>query len=235
MQNNPTLNVSHSKYRTYVQVPIAGDPNAVDAAVRACLSNEGFHPIKYTDTGREELVWKKGTGFATAMKFIQLTYQPNLLVISAWTSSGIGSLTFFEMSLDGGYGLIPKKSCMKSVKRAAQAAQSVSPQNYVPQQPQQNYVPQQPQQNYVPQQPQQNYVPQQPQQNYVPQQPQQNYAPQQPQQNYVPQQPQQNYVPQQPQQNYVPQQPQQNYVPQQPQQNYVPQQPQQEESPASEE
>lgn len=140
MQNNPTYSISHTKIRTFVQVPIYGDPNAVDAAVRACLANEGFHPTKYTEMGRDEVVWKKGTGLASAMKFMKLLYQPNLLVITAWISSGLGPVGLFDMSLDGGYAFVPKKSCMKSVERVAQAAQSVPPmmqQNYVPQPPQQ--------------------------------------------------------------------------------------------------
>lgn len=135
MQNNTSYTINHTKTRTFVQVPIAGDPNAINTALSALLTQEGYSMTQYAEGSAPELVWKKGTGFATAMKFIKLMYQPNMLLINAWTSSGIGSLTIGEMSLTGGFGAIPKKSCMKTVEKVIQLAQSFGAQ------PQQNYVP----------------------------------------------------------------------------------------------
>ena len=55
----------------------------------------------------------------------KLFYQPNILIISGWTSSGIGSITVNEMPLKGIVGAVPKKSCMNTIKMVVQIAQSV--------------------------------------------------------------------------------------------------------------
>ena len=168
MQNNPGYTITHNAGRTFVQMPLYADPNAVNNALSAMLSGEGFSLTHYKESGRDELVWKKGTGFATAMKFIKLEYQPNMLIISGWICPGMFTLTICEVSLKSGlYAAIPKKSCMKVVQKAIQVVQGFTPpQNFAPQQPQ-NFAPQQPQ-NFAPQLPQ-NFAPQQPQ-NAAPQQ-----------------------------------------------------------------
>ena len=122
---NTTYTINHSKNRTFVQVPITGDPNAIDSAVAQLLQQEGYALTQYNETGLNETVWKKGTGMATAMKFIKLLYQPNMLVISGWTCAGVGSVTVNEMPLKGIVGAVPKKSCMTTIKMVAQVAQSV--------------------------------------------------------------------------------------------------------------
>ncbi|CAO3669251.1 unnamed protein product [Rhizopus stolonifer] len=80
----------------------------------------------------------------------------------------------------------------------------ITPQNYVPAQPQSGYPTQQPQSGYPTQQPQQGYPTQQAQQGYPIQQPQPGYPTQPPQPQTYPTQPQQQgYAPIQPQQpNY---------------------------------
>lgn len=125
MADQTNYTVTHNKNRTFVQVPITGDPNAIDNAVAQLLRQEGYELTQYNETGLNETVWKKGTGMATAMKFIKLFYQPNILVISGWTSSGIGSITVNEMPLKGIVGAVPKKSCMNTIKMVVQIAQSV--------------------------------------------------------------------------------------------------------------
>ena len=125
MADNTNYTVTHNKNRTFVQVPITGDPCAIDSAVAQLLRQEGYALTQYNETGLNETVWKKGTGMATAMKFIKLFYQPNILVISGWTSSGIGSITVNEMPLKGIVGAVPKKSCMNTIKMVVQIAQSV--------------------------------------------------------------------------------------------------------------
>ena len=135
MQN---YTINHSKNRTFIQVPITGDPNAINNIAAQVLQQEGYFLSQYNETGLNETVWKKGTGMATAMKYIKLLFQPNMLIISGWTCAGVGSVTVNEMPLNGFVGAIPKKSCMKSIEKVIAAIQSVPPQqNYVPQQPQQ--------------------------------------------------------------------------------------------------
>ena len=125
MADQTNYTVTHNKNRTFVQAPITRDPHAIDNAVAQLLRQEGYELTQYNETGLNETVWKKGTGMATAMKFIKLFYQPNILVISGWTSSGIGSITVNEMPLKGIVGAVPKKSCMNTIKMVVQIAQSV--------------------------------------------------------------------------------------------------------------
>lgn len=117
--------INHSKNRTFVQVPITGDPNAINSAVAQLLQQEGYSLTQYNETGLNETVWKKGTGMATSMKYIKLFYQPNMLVITGWTCDGIGSITVNEHPLKGIFGAVPKQSCMNTIKMVAQTAQSV--------------------------------------------------------------------------------------------------------------
>lgn len=117
--------INHSKNRTFVQVPITGDPNAINSAVAQLLQQEGYSLTQYNETGLNETVWKKGTGMATSMKYIKLFYQPNMLVITGWTCDGIGSITVNEHPLKGIFGAVPKQSCMNTIKMVAQIAQSV--------------------------------------------------------------------------------------------------------------
>ncbi len=56
---------------------------------------------------KNEYVWKWGTGFLTAIKYIKLEFPcPGQILIHAW----IRPLLFPEMKLDNGFfGLIPKQ------------------------------------------------------------------------------------------------------------------------------
>lgn len=55
------------------------------------------------------------------MHFIKLDYQPNLLVVSGWICSGIGSLTMGEKDLSGFVAAVPKKSVQKTVDKIVAA------------------------------------------------------------------------------------------------------------------
>ena len=63
------------------------------------LSKNGF---KQTTINSGENVWKKGTGFLTAMQFIKIDFSSNEFTISAWVQAGLGSVGGNEMDLTGG-------------------------------------------------------------------------------------------------------------------------------------
>ena len=128
MQHNSTYSVNHGSTRTVVQVPIAGDPALINQSLEQLLTKEGYAVKPYSRKGIQETVWKKGTGFLTAMKFIRLDYQPNMLVISGWVAAGMGSASMEEMPLKGILAAAPKKSCLKTVEKVAQLAQSMAAQ-----------------------------------------------------------------------------------------------------------
>lgn len=86
--------------------------------IKAILSGDGYKEKTYK---KNEIVWKKGTGLLTAMHFIKLDYQPNMLIVSGWICSGIGSLTFGEMDLSGVVAVVPKKSVQKTVDKIVAA------------------------------------------------------------------------------------------------------------------
>ncbi len=136
MQNNQPFVITHDKSRTYVQVPVVADPNTLNTALSPLLSKEGYSLTSYTGAGVNEIVWKKGTGMASAMKYIKLEFRPNMLIISAWICPGMFSLTICELPLDGFYAAVPKKACMSTVQWLARTAQTIPPQ------PQPNTVPQ---------------------------------------------------------------------------------------------
>lgn len=105
--------------RTCVNIPLNQDPVQLHERIKAILVGDGYSETTYNKT---EIVWKKGTGLLTAMHFIKLDYQPNLLVVSGWICSGIGALTFGEKDLSGLYAIAPKKSVQKTVDKIVAAA-----------------------------------------------------------------------------------------------------------------
>lgn len=105
--------------RTAVNVPLNKDANQLHEQIKQILTADGYKEKKYK---KGEIVWKKGTGFLTAMHFIKLDYQPNMLVVSGWISSGIGGLTLGEQALTGVVGVIPKKSVQKTIDKIVSAA-----------------------------------------------------------------------------------------------------------------
>lgn len=79
--------------------------------VESILLQKGFNQI--TIKGNER-VWKKGTGFFTAMKFKKIDYTADKIILSSWIQVGIGSIGCNEMDLTGITGIIPKKTAFES-------------------------------------------------------------------------------------------------------------------------
>lgn len=73
------------------------------------LQSKGFHR-ETLKTG--EKVWKSGTGFLTAMKFVKVEYTQSEIILSAWVQTGFGSVGGKEMDLTGFVGAFPKKQLM---------------------------------------------------------------------------------------------------------------------------
>lgn len=105
--------------RTVVNIPITQDVNQLHEKIRQILITDGYNETNYKNN---EIVWKKGVGFFTAMHFIKLDYQANVLYVSGWICSGIGSFTFGEHALNGFYGVIPKKSVQGTIDKITAAA-----------------------------------------------------------------------------------------------------------------
>ena len=79
------------------------------------LSKNGF---KQTTINSGENVWKKGTGFLTAMQFIKIDFSSNEFTISAWVQAGLGSN---EMDLTGVVAAIPKKQLLNVIEQIKRA------------------------------------------------------------------------------------------------------------------
>lgn len=109
--------------RTVIQLPINQDPAMLHDGITKLLTADGYHETTYNKTGVNEIIWKKGTGFLTAMHFIKLDYQPGVLIVSGWIASGIDTLTFTEQPLEGFMAAIPKSSCKKTVDKIVQWVQ----------------------------------------------------------------------------------------------------------------
>lgn len=92
--------------RTVVAYRYNGNVRQNQMRIEQFLSQSGFDPVQL-QTG--EWVWKKGTGMMAAMQFVKIEYQPWQVVVSAWVSPGLGSLTVTEMNLDGFAAIAAKK------------------------------------------------------------------------------------------------------------------------------
>jgi hypothetical protein len=55
-----------------------------------------------------ELVWQRGKGVFTAMKFIKVDYAPNQIQLYAWIQMGSGTSRGRELGLRGISGVLPK-------------------------------------------------------------------------------------------------------------------------------
>ena len=82
------------------------------------LSKNGF---KQTTINSGENVWKKGTGFLTAMQFIKIDFSSNEFTISAWVQAGLGSVGGNEMYLTGVVASIPKKKLLNVIEKIKKA------------------------------------------------------------------------------------------------------------------
>ena len=93
------------------------------------LSKNGFKQttitVSYTHLratiNSGENVWKKGTGFLTAMQFIKIDFSSNEFTISAWVQAGLGSVGGNEMDLTGVVAAIPKKQLLNVIEQIKKA------------------------------------------------------------------------------------------------------------------
>ena len=99
--------------RTVMKIPYEGDKDKIDESIREILINDDYREIDYN----REVVWKKGTGLATAMHFIKVEYKTGAIVLSGWIQIGVGSVGGKEQELKGFVGMAPKKSVLKTIKK----------------------------------------------------------------------------------------------------------------------
>lgn len=99
--------------RTVITMNFQNHLELVDQAVREVLIGDGYKEINRNN----EVVWKKGTGMMTAMHFIKLEYDKNVLNVYGWVQTGIGSVGGKEQELKGFVASIPKKSVLKTVDK----------------------------------------------------------------------------------------------------------------------
>lgn len=99
--------------RTQVQIPFQGPIEEARQLAEKFLGAQGFHPYPQYGEG----VWKKGTGMATAMQYMELTFTPGVLEVSAWVQAGVGSAKVGkEMGLEGFVAIVPKRSLKKVIE-----------------------------------------------------------------------------------------------------------------------
>ncbi len=101
-----TININYTKAFT-----------EVDNTITNILTLSGYKKIDRNG----EVIWKKGTGFLTAMQYIKIEYAPGMVVASGWIQAGLGSLEAPEMALHGAAAAIPKKSVMKVLEKIQNA------------------------------------------------------------------------------------------------------------------
>lgn len=99
--------------RTVVNLPINQDANQLHESIKQLLTANGYKETTYK---KNEIVWKKGIGLLTAIRFIKLDYQGNMLCISGW----IWSLG--EHALKGFYGCAIKKLVKDNINQIAAIA-----------------------------------------------------------------------------------------------------------------
>ena len=102
--------------RTMINIPFQDNFDRVENKTKQILINNGFKEINRNN----EIVWKKGTGFLTAMQFIKIEYNVNMVIVSAWVQMGIGNVGAGEMELSGVVAAIPKKQLMKTIQKLQQ-------------------------------------------------------------------------------------------------------------------
>lgn len=99
--------------RTSFEAQLKKDLPAAEEAVKSILAEDGYKPVEYGS----EMVWKKGTGMATAMHFIKTEFEGDTLHIWGWVQIGVASVGGKERELKGFTASIPKKSVLKTIKK----------------------------------------------------------------------------------------------------------------------
>lgn len=83
------------------------------------LRYNGYTPKGHVDG----MIWKKGTGLATAMHYISITPLQDHLYVQGWVMMGIGDATLMEQPLTGFVAALPKsmtKKVITDIQRACQ-------------------------------------------------------------------------------------------------------------------
>ncbi len=104
--------------RTMVDINYSCGADAARAKTDNIFMSNGY---KQKTLSSGEVVWKKGTGMLTAMKFAKVDYYENKMIISAWVSMGVGSAHAGEMNLEGAFGVIPKRSLKDVIEKVKNA------------------------------------------------------------------------------------------------------------------
>jgi len=105
--------------RSTFKAQYAGDANAAKASAEAVAKAAGYSLKDYYG----EQVWKKGSGFWTAMKFMKFEYDANEMTIQGWVQAGLGSVGGSEMDLDGFVAAVPKSGLKKLINKVIAAVQ----------------------------------------------------------------------------------------------------------------
>ncbi len=104
--------------RSIYQVPYHCGFLELKRRLEEILMSNGYRTYQYEG----ENIWKKGTGALTAMMYIKVEYDQNMVAFQGWVMPGLGSAEIAEMALDGALGVIPKKACQKVIDQLIQAA-----------------------------------------------------------------------------------------------------------------
>lgn len=99
--------------RSFFDLPYSGESAKAEERLKEILTAQGFAPVQYG----EETVYKLGSGFWTARKFIRYTVSEDKIVLGAWISIGMGNKPNTEYPLDNRImGGFPKKQLKKIVE-----------------------------------------------------------------------------------------------------------------------
>ncbi len=93
--------------RTTIRISVK-DMETATKKVSAVLSSHNYKNI----VENNERVWKCGTGFLTAVKYIKAEFSDNEVVISGWIRPVGGK----EQDLNGFVGGLPKKQVLNIIK-----------------------------------------------------------------------------------------------------------------------
>ncbi len=99
--------VPGKKNRSQFKFEVKENPQSILPKIAEAINDLGYHEVKYG----EEKVFRKGDGFLTSRKFINLLYTENSIIIEAWVGNGLGSFKGKEFPLDGKfYAALPKNT-----------------------------------------------------------------------------------------------------------------------------
>lgn len=98
--------------RSFFDLPFTQEAVSAEERLREILAAKGFTAVQYG----EETVYKLGSGFWTARKFIRYSVFEDKIVLGAWVSIGMGDRPNTELPLDNRFtASLPKKQLKKIV------------------------------------------------------------------------------------------------------------------------